>query len=80
MFTMEDFYVGKTFFNSKGELFKIVNLNTDGTLNAEKLETDTDYQYDLISRDISQPVSEKQDKIFGNYNYPHEEIERMSGY
>lgn len=77
---MSIFISGQTYFNEHGEYVRVLEVFEDGTHTTEIIETAHDYQHDLIVRNIVQEPVIVKAKAYGEYNYPHAEINNMSGY
>lgn len=74
---MDELIIGYTYFNDKNEYVRVTEIFEDGTHAYEIIEMAYDYQYDIIVRDIPQEYITVKPSVL---DYPHEEINRMSGY
>lgn len=77
---MKNIKVGSTFYTDEGQLVLVTEVHENGEYSFNILESDTDFQYDSIVRDVVQPARVETVNTYGEYNYPHENIENMSGY
>lgn len=77
---MSIFISGQTYFNEHGDYVRVLEVFEDGTHTFEIVEIANDYQHDLIVRDIVQEPVIVKDKAYGEHDYPHDEINNMSGY